>query len=176
MARPRPTRTRNQLWTLAGVVALLVIAAVVVVLTRGDGGTQTTPPPASTSPTTSSSASATTTAPSGTTTTTGPATTTTTSLPALTPDDPRSYAQYFFAAWRNGDRSAAARVASAQAVDQMFSVPYDPARGYAFTGCGAAAGSQYCTWTATNGATLVVQVRTLTGGLPVQVIGVQRSD
>ncbi len=90
-------------------------------------------------------------------------------------NDPQSYAQYLFAAWRNGDRDAAAKVASPDAVNQMFSAPYDAARGFAFTSCGVAAGSSYCTWQATDNATIVMQVRTLTGGLPVQVVGVNRN-
>jgi hypothetical protein len=84
-------------------------------------------------------------------------------------DDPQTYAQYLFATWQNGDRTAAANVASADAVTQMFSQPY-PAKGpYTFSNCGPAAGSLYCTWNGQNGATIQMQVRTLTGGLPIQV-------
>ncbi len=54
----------------------------------------------------------------------------------------------------------------------MFAQAY-PAKGpYTFSSCDPAAGSLYCTWNGQNGATIQMQVRTLTGGLPVQVEGV----
>ena len=63
----------------------------------------------------------------------------------------------------------AANVASADAVTQMFAQAY-PAKGpYTFSNCDPAAGSLYCTWNGQNGATIQMTVRTLTGGLPVQV-------
>src|SRR6185503_7520473 len=103
-----------------------------------------------------------------TTTTTPPATTTTVALPVIT-DDPQTYAQYLFAAWQNDNRTDAANVASADAVTQMFAQAY-PAKGpYTFSNCDPAAGSLYCTWNGQNGATIQMQVRTLTGGLPIQV-------
>ena len=89
-------------------------------------------------------------------------------LPVIT-DDPQTYAEYLFAAWQNGNRTAAANVASADAVTQMFSQAY-PAKGpYTFSNCEPAAGSLYCTWNGQGGATIQMTVRTLTGGLPIQV-------
>jgi hypothetical protein len=101
-------------------------------------------------------------------TTAPPPPSTTVALPTIT-DDPQSYAEYLFATWQNNDRTAAANVASADAVTQMFSKAY-PAQGpYTFSNCDPAAGSLYCTWNGQNGATIQMQVRTLTGGLPIQV-------
>ena len=91
------------------------------------------------------------------------------SLNARNADDPQSYAQYLFASWQNNNRTDAANVASADAVTQMFAQAY-PAKGpYTFSNCDPAAGSLYCTWNGQNGASIQMQVRTLTGGLPIQV-------
>ncbi|MFI5053574.1 MAG: hypothetical protein ACHQDE_04365 [Acidimicrobiia bacterium] len=140
--------TRRWLWVLSGLVVVLAIALVVVLVTRDDS---------------SDTAS---------TTTSNAPTTTTVGLPVIT-DDPQTYAQYLFAAWQNGNKTAAANVASADAVNQIFAQAY-PAKGpYSFSNCGPAAGSLYCTWNGQNGATLQMTVRTLTGGLPVQVEMVQ---
>ena len=60
-------------------------------------------------------------------------------------------------------------------MNELFARPY-PAQGpYTFASCGPAAGSLYCTWNGQNGATLQMQVRTLTGGLPIQVTNVEFS-
>lgn len=161
---PEGGRTKVWLWVLGGLVVLLVAALVVVLLTRDDD--DDTPPA-----TTTTTAVTTTTVPSTTTppsTTTVPATTTTVVLPVIT-DDPQTYAQYLFASWQNNNRTDAANVASADAVTQMFSQAY-PAKGpYTFSNCDPAAGSLYCTWNGQNGATIQMTVRTLTGGLPIQV-------
>ena len=88
-------------------------------------------------------------------------------------DDPQTYAEYLFTAWQNNDKTSAANVASADAVTQMFSRA-SPAQGpYTFSNCDPAAGSLYCTWNGQNGATIQMTVRTLTGGLPIQVEMVQ---
>jgi hypothetical protein len=160
------TGTRQwMLWALGGLVVVLVIALVVVLVTRDDDSDQTA---ATTSTPTAVTTSTT------TTTTTVPPTTSTVPLPVIT-DDPQSYAEYLFAAWENGDQADAANVASAEAVTQMFSQAY-PAQGpYTFSNCGPAAGSLYCTWNGQNDATLQMTVRTLTGGLPIQVEMVQFS-
>ena len=156
---------RPWLWTISGLVVVLAIALVVVLLTRDDGSDHASPA-ASTTPAT------TTTSPPSTTTTTTPPPSTTVALPQIT-EDPQTYAEYLLAAWRNGDRTAAANVASADAVNQMFAQAA-PAKGpYSLSNCGPAAGSLYCTWNGQNGATLQMTVRTLTGGLPVQVEMVQ---
>ena len=147
-------------WILGAVIVALVVALVVVLLTRDDDDDSPTT-------TTTTTAPATTAAPT-TTTTTPPATTTTVALPVIT-DDPQTYAEYLFASWQNGNRTTAANVASADAVNQMFAQAY-PAKGpYTFSNCDPAAGSLYCTWNGQGGATIQMTVRTLTGGLPIQV-------
>ena len=170
MAEPQPPgRTRAWLWVLGGLVVVLAIALVVVLVTRSDDSDE-----ADTTTTTTSSTSTTTTSTTAPTTTSVAPPTTTVALPVIT-DDPQTYAEYLFAAWQNDDRTAAANVASADAVTQMFAQPY-PAKGpYTFANCGPAAGSLYCTWNGQDGATIQMTVRTLTGGLPVQVQLVQFS-
>jgi hypothetical protein len=158
-------KTRAWFWVLGGLVAVLAIALVVVLVTRDDDSDQA-------ASTTTTAIPATTTTEPATTTSTIPPTTTTIALPVIT-DDPQTYAEYLMAAWQNNDKTAAATVASSEAVDQMFAKPY-PAKGpYTFANCGPAAGSLYCTWNGQNGATIQITVRTLTGGLPVQVEQVQ---
>ncbi|HLM18730.1 MAG TPA: hypothetical protein VK549_12980, partial [Acidimicrobiia bacterium] len=149
---------------LGAVIVALAIALAVVLLTDDDDDDT---PPATT--TTAAPVTTTTTAPETTTSTAAPTTTSTTvPLPIIT-DDPQSYAQYLFASWQNNNRTDAANVASADAVTQMFSQTY-PAKGpYTFSNCDPAAGSLYCTWNGQNGATIQMTVRTLTGGLPIQV-------
>jgi len=150
-------------WILGAVIVALVIALVVVLLTGDDDDDEPT-----TTTTTTAPATTTTTAAPTTTSTTVPATTTTVVLPVIT-DDPQTYAEYLFAAWQNNNRTDAANVASAEAVDQMFAQAF-PAKGpYTFSNCDPAAGSLYCTWNGQNGATIQMTVRTLTGGLPIQV-------
>jgi cytoskeletal protein RodZ len=159
-------RTRAWLWALGGLVVVLAIALVVVLVTRDNDSDE-----AATTTTTSTTTTSSTTT---TTTTTAPVTTTTVPLPEIT-DDPQTYAEYLFAAWQNDNRTDAAKVASADAVNELFARPY-PAEGpYTFASCGPAAGSLYCTWNGQNGATLQMQVRTLTGGLPIQVTNVEFS-
>jgi hypothetical protein len=152
------------LWVLGAVIVALIAALVVVLLTRDDDDDK---PPATT--TTTARATTTTTSAPTTTTTTVPSTTSTTvALPVIT-DDPQTYAEYLFATWQNNNRTDAANVASADAVNQMFAQPY-PAKGpYTFSNCDPAAGSLYYTWNGQNGATIQMTVRTLTGGLPIQV-------
>jgi hypothetical protein len=159
----KPGGRKAWLWVLGALIVALVIALVVVLLTRDDD--DDTPDPTTT--TTAAATTTSTTAPA-TTTTTVPATTTTVALPVIT-DDPQTYAEYLFASWQNDNRTDAANVASADAVNQMFAQAY-PAKGpYTFSNCDPAAGSLYCTWNGQNGATIQMTVRTLTGGLPIQV-------
>ncbi len=160
---PKGGRRKAWFWVLGAVIVALAVALVVVLLTRDDDSDT---PPATT---TTAAPVTTTTAPATTTSTTAPATTTTTvALPVLS-DDPQTYAEYLFASWQNNNRTDAANAASADAVTQMFAQAY-PAKGpYTFSNCDPAAGSLYCTWNGQNGATIQMQVRTLTGGLPIQV-------
>jgi hypothetical protein len=170
---PPNNRLRAWVWVLGGLAAVLVVVLVVVLLTEDDDDsgsaantttTSTTAAPTTTAPTTTSTTSA--------PTTTAPPTSTTLPLPPVT-EDPQSYAQYLFVTWQNGDRTSAANVASADAVNQMFSQAYNPATNWTFNMCDPAAGSLYCTWSGQNNAKLTMQVRTLTGGLPIQVLNVQ---
>lgn len=164
MAGPE-RRLRIWLWVMGAVIVALVVALIVVLVTDDDDDTAST---TTTRATTSTTSSTTSTTPSTTTATTLPATTTTVPYPPIT-DDPQTYAEYLFASWQNNNRTNAANVASADAVTQMFSRAY-PAQGpYTFSNCDPAAGSLYCTWNGQNGATIQMTVRTLTGGLPIQV-------
>jgi len=166
----RSGRNKAWFWVLGALIVALVIALVVVLVTSDDDDdtTTSTTAPATTQPGTTTSPS--TTAP----TTTVPAPTTTVALPVIT-DDPQTYAEYLFASWQNNNQTDAANVASAEAVTQMFSQAY-PAKGpYTFANCDPAAGSLYCTWNGQNGATIQMTVRTLTGGLPIQVQAVEFS-
>jgi hypothetical protein len=166
-------RTRAWFWVLGAIIAALVVVLVVVLLTRDDDddtpSTTTTTSTTTTRPVTTTTPATTTSPP-----TTTPPPATTVPLPVIT-DNPQTYAEYLFAAWRNNDRTSAANVASGDAVSQMFSQVY-PAKGpYTLGDCNPAAGSLYCTWSGQGGATIQMQVRTLTGGLPIQVQGVQFS-
>ncbi len=169
MASEPTGRNRGWLWALIGLVVVLAIALVVVLVTRDDDSDT---PAATTAPTTATAATTSTSTTVATTTVAPPATTV--ALPVIT-DNPQTYAVYLFTAWQNNNQTAAANVASAQAVTQMFAQAY-PAKGpYTFSNCNPAAGSLYCTWNGQGGATIQMTVRTLTGGLPVQVEMVQFS-
>jgi hypothetical protein len=168
-ATPREAKQRHWLWALAGLVVVLAIALVVVLVTR-DGGSDS----ASTTSTTEAAPTTSTTTAGTTSTTAVPATTTTLPYPVIT-DDPQVYAQYLFVAWQNNSQTAAANVANADAVAQMFQQAYSGSANWQFGTCDPAAGTLYCTWSSASGAKLTMQVRTLTGGLPIQVVGVSRS-
>ena len=171
MPDPPQRRTRAWLWVLGGLVAVLAIALVVVLVPRAHDSDE-----ASTTTTTGTLATTTTPSTTAPSTTTSPVvpTTITVALPPIT-DDPQTYAEYLFASWQNNDKTDAANVASADAVNQMFAQA-SPAKGpYTFSNCDPAAGSLYCTWNGQNGATIQMTVRTLTGGLPIQVQMVQFS-
>jgi hypothetical protein len=164
----RTGRMRAWLWILGGLVVVLVAVLVVVLVADDDDDTASN---------TTTTASTTTPAPTTTTvattsTTSPPPTTSTLPYPPIT-DDPQSYAQYLFVAWQNGSRSDAANVASADAVNQMFAQAFQASSQWTFQMCDPAAGSLYCTWNGTNNTKLLMTVRTLTGGLPIQVVMVQ---
>ena len=165
-------RTKAWLWVLGGLVVVLAIALAVVLVNQDDDNDTKAASTTSTLPVTTSTAAAPTTTAAPSTTAAPPSTTV--PLPPIT-NDPQSYAEYLFAAWQNNNRTAAANVASADAVNQMFSQAY-PAKGpYTLSNCGPAAGSLYCTWNGQGGATIQMTVRTLTGGLPIQVQAVEFS-
>jgi hypothetical protein len=110
----------------------------------------------------------------------GGGSTTTTTVTAA-PTDPEQFAKALYADWQAADRSAAATVASPEAVDQLFQFAYEPLQTndgptdpYNFQGCEGAAGSIICTWSGEDDAQIVMTVRNITGGLPVLVVNVQR--
>jgi len=129
---------------------------------------------ASSSHPTATSAAPTTTA-STTPSTTGStiATTTTTTAPSCA--DTQSCAQALYAAWKQGDRAAAAKVAAPAAVTKMFSHPYAPIQTssgpqdpFRFTNCTGAAGSAICVFDGQD-QQIQMRVRNSTGGLPIEV-------
>jgi hypothetical protein len=100
---------------------------------------------------------------------------------AAVPSTPEGYAQALYAAWKAGDRNAAGKVASPDAVNQIFQFAYQPIPTnagaqdpYQFRGCEGAAGSTSCTWAGQGNAQIIETVRNDTGGLPILVVGVQR--
>lgn len=161
---------RKWIYALGGLIAVLAIALVVVLVTREDDDSGSAADTTSTIVTTTTVAPTTTAPP----TTTTPATPTTVPFPPIT-NDPESYAKYLFVSWQNANQQEGAKVASADAVTQMFSQAYSPQTPYTFGMCDPAAGSVFCTWTAQNGAKITMTVRNLTGGLPIQVVAVARS-
>jgi peptidoglycan hydrolase-like protein with peptidoglycan-binding domain len=71
-------------------------------------------------------------------------------------------AQAVFAAWAEGDHGEAAKNANQQAVQQLFTRTWSASDGWAFDGCGGAAGSVYCRWTRPGGE-LVLRANNNTG-------------
>jgi hypothetical protein len=134
---PPPDRRR---WILAGLVALVVVLGLALVL-LDDDDTDSTDTSTTTEETTTTTALTTTTAP---TTTTPPPTTTTTSAPPATvaparcvssgPDEPAPTAEVVYEAFTLGDRACAESLATAEAIDQLFSIPGRGA-GWTFEGC-----------------------------------------
>lgn len=101
------------------------------------------------------------------------------SVPATNPPttagstvEPQQCAEALFNAWAASNQSAAPSCASSGAVQQMFSVPF--AAGYEGPNCQGAAGSVFCTWTG-GGPAITMEVRNTTGGLPVEVLAVNRT-
>ena len=167
------SKLKAWLWALGGLVVVLAVVLAVVLITEDDDSDS-----ASTTTTTSTTSSTTTSTSAPTTTTSAPTTTTIAPPPTTLPyppitDDPQTYAEYLFVAWQNADKTSAANVASPEAVDQIFAQPYSASSQWAFQMCDPAAGSLYCTWNGANNTKLVMTVRTLTGGLPIQVVMVQ---
>lgn len=79
------------------------------------------------------------------------------------PADPLSYARAFFAAWRDGIQSEAARYATSTAVTDLFAKTYDKADDWQGPNCSAKVvdkiSTSTCTWTAKGGSTLTVRLR-----------------
>jgi hypothetical protein len=168
------SRLKAWLWVLGGLVAVLAVVVAVVLVTRDDDSgsaadTTTTVATTAPHPTTTLPPPTTTVAPTTTTVAPPP---TTVPYPPIT-DNPQSYAEYLFVAWQNANKTDAANVASADAVNQIFAQNYSAASQWMFQNCDPAAGSLFCSWTGANNTKLVMTVRTLTGGLPIQVVMVQ---
>ena len=72
---------------------------------------------------------------------------------------PESYAAALYAAWTQGDRAAAARVAEPQAVTDLFSRQWLAGDGWSFAECSGAAGSVICTWRRPAGQQLLLRVQ-----------------
>jgi hypothetical protein len=111
----------------------------------------------------------------------GSGSTTGTTTGTAAPTNPEEFAKALYADWQAADRTAAATVASPEAVDQLFRFAYEPLQTnagptdpYTFQGCEGAAGSIICTWSGEDNAQIVMTVRNTTGGLPVLVVQVQR--
>lgn len=126
-------------WILGGLVALVVALGLALVFLDDDETTTTSDSTTTTEETTTTEAT-TTTAP--TTTTTAP-TTTTTSPPSTVdparcvssgPDEPEPTAEVVYEAFTLGDRACAGNLATAEAIDQLFSIPGAGA-GWTFEGC-----------------------------------------
>ncbi|MCJ7672232.1 MAG: hypothetical protein MUP67_09340 [Acidimicrobiia bacterium] len=105
----------------------------------------------------------------------------TTTTVAAAPTNPEEFAKALYADWQAGDRTAAATVASPEAVEALFQFAYEPlptnagpTDPYSFQNCEGAAGSIICTWSGQDNAQIVMTVRNTTGGLPVLVVNVTR--
>jgi hypothetical protein len=136
---PPPDRRR---WILAGLVALIVVVGIALLLLDDDEDTAST-----SSSTTTTVADDTTTTTAGTTTTastTTSASTTTTTTPPSTvppgqcvssgPDQPEPVAEVVYEAFTLDDRACAENLATADAIEQLFSIPGAGA-GWTFQGC-----------------------------------------
>lgn len=150
--------------TFVAVPAMVVLLAA---CSGGDGKPSSAPAPTTTVVPASSSTSSTTTAPTSTTMTTLRVTTT---APALSPE---ATAKALFTAWTAADRTAAARVAQASAVDALFARRWQAADGWVFSECNGAAGSTICAWKRPNGEQVLMRVQNGTGGTPVTVAEVR---
>jgi hypothetical protein len=131
----------------------VIVAAVLAATTlAGCGGHSSGTAPTTTA--TSTAAASTTTVPEATTTTTAPATTTTTvprtttttvSLPPAPQATPDAAATAFMAAWKDGDRKAAATVATARAITALFAASYK-GQSVIDRGCSVKFLPRVCSW------------------------------
>ena len=93
-----------------------------------------------------------------------------TTLPASSPE---GSAAALYAAWTNGDRAAAERVAQPQAAAALFARRWQAGDGWTFAECSGAAGSIICAWQRPSGEQLLVRVQNTTGGSPATVSDVR---
>ena len=85
------------------------------------------------------------------------------SRPSVPAANPEAYAPALIDAWVHSDRSTAARLATAEAVNTLFSYEAGAEEGgtpptWALQGCEGAAGSSYCTFNAGGDPTVIVRV------------------
>ena len=182
----RSTLTRAATFSVA---VLLFAAPAACSKTTGDPATTTTTAgttPATAAPATSrppGTGTTSTTRAAGTSTTRPPATTTSSvpptssgptssTTPAALPTTPEGFAAALVAAWHANSEDMARQVADQFAIDSLFAVPY--AEPVTFVECSGAAGSTICKYTAPS-VTILIQVRNLTGGLPMTVTSVRVS-
>jgi hypothetical protein len=117
---------------------------------RAAAPTTTTAVPVPTSSTSTSSSSSTSLAPSSTVTSRP-----STSMAA----PPETQAKALYDAWAAGDRTAAGRVAAAEAVTTLFARPWRAGDGWTFDACSGAAGSLICGWKQPGGQMVLFRVQ-----------------
>jgi len=130
---------------------------VAVLTSCSNGSGSRSAPPVTTTSETSTSSSPTSTSSTITSVppTTAPSRLTTTSVAS----SPESFAEALYAAWRRGDRAAAALVAEPQAVADLFSRRWLESDGWAFAECTGATGSIICAWRRPAGQQLLLRVQ-----------------
>lgn len=116
--------------------------------------------------TSSSSTSSSTTTVTSTTVAARPTTTATAASPEAT-------ARTLYEAWTRNDRTAAQRVAQAEAVNTLFARQWQAGDGWSFSECSGAAGSLVCTWQRPGGQQLLFRVPNVVGGGAVTVAEVR---
>jgi hypothetical protein len=125
-------------WILGGLAALIVVLGLALVLLDDDetastpDSTTTTEETTTTSEATTTTAAPTTTAP--TTTTSSPSTVDPARCVSSGPDEPEPTAEVVYEAFTLGDRDCVENLATAEAIDQLFSIPGAGA-GWTFEGC-----------------------------------------
>lgn len=151
---------------IAGAVFIIGAGAAIAYLLNRDDGSDASTPRTSTTPGVATSTTGglftTTTSPGGPTTTLAPP----------DPADPQAFAGTLFQAWADGNRSQAAAVANAAAIDALFATPSSEASAYTFRSCEPTEGTLFCSWTRPGGQ-LVMLVNDGTGGTTVAVFDVQ---
>jgi hypothetical protein len=126
-------------WILGGLAALIVVLGLALVLLDDDetastpDSTTTTEETTTTSEATTTTAAPTTTAPT-TTTTSSPSTVDPARCVSSGPDEPEPTAEVVYEAFTLGDRDCVENLATAEAIDQLFSIPGAGA-GWTFEGC-----------------------------------------
>lgn len=153
-----------------GAVVLLGAGGAIAYFVSRDNGGESSTPKGSTTTTDSPGVATSTTGGLFTTTTTSGGSTTTLAPPD--PADPEAFAETLFQAWATDNRTQAATVATASAVNSLFATPSSEASAYTFRSCEVAEGTLFCSWTRPGGQ-LVMLVNDDTGGTTVAVFDVQ---